>query len=173
MSAWSGLFLIVTVLLAVAGVSKLIDPTMTVGALRSAGIRVSGGVVRGAGGGEAVLAVAAAVTGAPVFAGAVGVSYLVFTAFVIVALTRHLPIGTCGCFGRIDTPPSALHVVVNLGAAASAFAVAARAGSGIASVVRDQPLSAAPLFVLVLAGAYAAFSLLTVVPLLAAQRAKP
>lgn len=172
MGAWSGPFLIATLLLAAAGTSKLVDPTMTVGALRAAGIRVPGGVVRSAGGVEALLAIAAAITGSPVFAGAVGVSYVVFTAFVIVALTRHLPIGTCGCFGRVDTPPSAWHVVVNLGAAASALAVAARDGGGLASVVRDQPLAGVPFFLLVLAGAYAAFAVLTAVPQLVAQRGK-
>ena len=170
MGAWSGPFLIATLLLAAAGVSKLVDPTMTVGALRAAGIGIPGGVVRGVGGAEALLAIAAAVTGAPVLAAAVGGSYLVFTAFVIVALTRHLPIGTCGCFGRIDTPPSALHVIVNLSAAVSAFAITARDGGDLASVVRDQPLAGVPLFLLVLAGAYAAFAVLTVVPQLATQR---
>ena len=170
MGAWSGPFLIATLLLAAAGTSKLVDPTMTVGALRAAGIRVRAGVVRGAGGGEALLTIAAAVTGAPVLAGAVGVSYLVFTAFVIVVLTRQLPIGTCGCFGRIDTPPSALHVIVNIGAASSAFAVAVRDGGGLALVVRDQPLAGVPFVLLVLAGAYAAFAVLTVVPQLGARR---
>ena len=169
MGVWSGPFLIATLLLAAAGVSKLIDPTMTVGALRASGIRVPEGAVRAAGGAEALLAIAAAVTGAPVLAGAVGMSYLVFTAFVIVALARHLPIGTCGCFGRTDTPPSALHVIVNLGAAVSAFAIAARDGGGLGSVVRDQPLAGVPLLLLVLTGAYAAFAVLTVVPQLAKQ----
>ena len=172
MGAWAGPFVVAALLLAIAGGLKAYDPTMTVGALRAAGRRVPGGVVRSAGGVEAVLAIAAAITGFPVLAGAVGVSYLLFTAFVIVALTRHLPIGTCGCFGRVDTPPSVWHVVVNLGAATSAFAVAARDGGGIASVVRDQPLAGVPFLLLVLAGAYAAFAVLTVVPQLVAQRSR-
>ena len=57
MGVWSGPFLIATLLLAAAGVSKLIDPTMTVGALRASGIRVPEGAVRAVGGAEALLAI--------------------------------------------------------------------------------------------------------------------
>ena len=94
MGSWSGPFLIAAVVLAVAGGAKAIDPTMTVGALRGVGIRVPGVVVRIGGVVETVLAIAAIVTGAPILALAVGVSYLAFTAFVLVALIRDTPIGT-------------------------------------------------------------------------------
>jgi hypothetical protein len=167
MGAWSGPFLIATVLLAVGGVAKAIDPMMTAGALRAAGFSVSPTAVRLGGVAEAAVAIAAAITGAPVLAVAVGVSYVAFTGFVVVALARRLPIGTCGCFGRVDSPPSSIHVGVNLGAAASAFAVAAHDGGGLATTLEGQPLAGVPLLLLVGAGVYAAITALTVVPRLA------
>ncbi len=172
MSVWSGPFLIASVLLAAAGIAKVLDPTMTVGALRRFGIPVSSVAVRGLGAFEAGLAVAAAVTGAPSLAIGVAGSYLLFTAFVVIARVRRLPIGSCGCFGRIDTPPSWLHVAINLAAAASALVVATRDGGGLATTLDHQPLAGLPFLALVGVGSYAAFAALTVVPQLAAISAE-
>jgi hypothetical protein len=164
MGAWAGPFLVAAVLLAGAGVAKAWDPATTVGALRAAGLAVPPVGVRIAGGVEAVVALAAASTGAPVLAALVALSYLAFTGFVVFALVRHIPIGSCGCFGKVDTPPSGLHVVINLAAAGSAVAVALGDGGGLASVLGDQPMAGVPFVVLVAVGAYAAFAALTVVP---------
>ena len=172
MGVWSGPFLIAAVLLAAAGVAKTIDPTMTVGALRRFGIPVSSTAVRGLGAIEAVLALAAAITGARGLVLAVAVSYLVFSTFVVIARARRLPIGSCGCFGRVDTPPSWIHVAVNLAAAASAFGVAARDGGGLTSTLDSQPLGGVPFLALVAVGTYAAFTALTVVPQLAMVSAR-
>jgi hypothetical protein len=171
MGVWAGPFLIAALLLAAAGAAKVVDPTDTVGALRAFGLPVPAGVVRTFGGFEALLAVAAALTGAPVLALGVAASYLLFTVFVLVALVRDLPIGSCGCFGKLDTPPSVLHVVVNLGATAAAVGVAfAGDGTGIGTVLSDQPLAGLPMLLLVAVGTYAAFTALTVVPQLRAVR---
>ena len=168
MDVWSGPFLIAAVLLAAAGIAKTIDPTMTVGALRKFGIPVSSPAVRGLGALEALLAVAAAITGAPILVVGVAGSYLLFAAFVVIARVRRLPIGSCGCFGRVDTPPSWLHVAINLAAAASALAVAARDGGGLGTTLDRQPLAGLPFLALIAIGTYAAFTALTVVPKLAA-----
>jgi hypothetical protein len=168
MGAWSGPFLIAAVVLAVAGVAKTIDPVMTVGALRAAGLPVGPSAVRVAGAVEAVLAIGAAITGEPALALAVAASYLAFAGFVAVALVRDLPVGSCGCFGRADAPPSVLHVVVNVGAAVSAVAVALHDGGGLRATLDGQPLAGVPFLVLVGAGVYAAITALTVVPRLLA-----
>lgn len=166
MGTWSGPFLIAASLLAAAGVAKMIDPTMTVGALRGIGLPMPALAVRILGAFEAVLAIAAAITGAPALVFGVAASYLAFTLFVVVALARRLPIGTCGCFGKLDSPPSWTHVGVNLAAAGSAIAVAVAAndGVGISSTLRGQPLAGVPFLALIGVGTYAAFTALTVVP---------
>lgn len=166
MDAWFGPFLIACLLLGAAGFAKAVDPTMTVGALRAMGRRIPNVAVRLAGGGEAVLALAAVLTGDPVLALLVAVSYACFTLFVVVALVRRVPIGSCGCFGKVDTPPSVSHLVVNVGAALTAIAVAAGGNRGIGSVLADQPLGGIPFLVLGVVGTYAAFTALTVVPAL-------
>jgi hypothetical protein len=172
MGVWAGPFLIAALLLAAAGLAKVIDPTTTVGALRGLGWRVPAGAVRAGGAAEAVLAVVAVLTGAPAAAIAVAASYLLFTGFVVVARARRLPIGSCGCFGKVDTPPSAVHVVVNLGAAVAAVGVALGDGTGVVDVLADQPLAGVPMLLLVAVGTYAAFTALTVVPQLRLLRAE-
>src|SRR4051794_33916874 len=130
MGAWAGPFLVAALLLTAAGALKAWDPTNTVGALRKAGLPAAPGLVRAGGVVEVVIGVTAVVTGAPAAAALVALSYALFTAFVVYALVRHLPIGSCGCFGKVDTPPSAVHIVLNLGAIVVATAVAVRGGGG-------------------------------------------
>jgi hypothetical protein len=164
MGAWAGPFLVAALLLTVAGALKAFDPATTAGALRRAGLPGSPLAVRIGGAVEVVVGVSAIVTGAPLAAALVAVSYLLFTAFVVSALARHLPVGSCGCFGKIDTPPSVIHVVLNLGAVVAATAVALGPGGGIGEVLADQELLGLPFLVLVGTATYAAFLALTVLP---------
>jgi len=164
MGAWAGPFLVAALLLTVAGALKAIDPATTAGALRRAGLPVPLVAVRIGGACEVVVGAAAIVTGATVPALLVALSYLLFTAFVVVALRRHIPIGSCGCFGKVDTPPSVIHVVLNAGAIVAATAVALGPGGGIADVLADQELLGLPFLLLVAIATYAAFLALTVLP---------
>lgn len=164
MGAWSGPFLIAVALLATAGVAKAIRPRDTAHALRGMGLPVSPTLVRLGGVAEVVISIAAALTGDPIWAGLVAASYLAFTGFVVVALVRHAPISSCGCFGRADTPPSFVHIAVNLAAAVSASAVAVGDGGGIVSVLRDQPVAGLPMLMLTAVGVYATLTALTVLP---------
>ena len=53
-----------------------------------------------------------------------------FAVFVAIALHHDLPIGSCGCFGKDDTPPTWVHVAFNLvGTGTAALAVAYPIGS--------------------------------------------
>jgi hypothetical protein len=54
----------------------------------------------------------------------VALSYLAFSAFVALVLVRGGVLGSCGCFGRPDTPPTVAHLLVTLVLAASAAALA-------------------------------------------------
>ena len=111
-------------LLALAGALKVLDPTMTVGALRAIGLPASDGTVRALAGGEVLLGVAALTSSSPLPFLLAACSYLAFAAFVGAALRRGTMIGSCGCFGREDTPPHWSHLVLNVGlAAVSAQAV--------------------------------------------------
>jgi hypothetical protein len=164
MGAWAGPFLVAALLLAAAGALKAVDPATTAGALRRAGLPVAPIAVRIGGGVEVLVGLAAIVTGAAVPAALVAVSYALFTAFVIVALVRHLPIGSCGCFGKVDTPPSPVHVLVNVGAVVSAVAVAIGPGGAIGDVLADQALLGVPFLLLVATATYLVFLALTALP---------
>jgi hypothetical protein len=164
MGAWAGPFLVVTLLLTAAGALKAYDPVNTVGALRKAGLRVPPVAVRIGGAIEVVIGVAAIVTGGTVAAALVALSYLLFLGFVVFALVRHIPIGSCGCFGKIDTPPSVVHVGLNVGAIVTATAVALGSGGGIGDVLSDQDLLGLPFLLLVATATYLAFLALTALP---------
>jgi hypothetical protein len=176
MGAWAGPFLVAALLLTIAGALKAHDPVLTVGALRRAGLAVPPVVVRIGGAAEVGIGVVAIATGAPVAAALVALSYLLFTGFVVLALARHIPIGSCGCFGKVDTPPSLVHVVLNVGAIVAATAVALGPGDGIGEVLADQDLLGLPFLVFVATATYLAFLALTALPQLRsleAPRARP
>ena len=156
--------MIAVVVLALGGMFKAVSPGDTATALRGAGLPGWPVLVRAGGVFEIAVAVFALATGNRAAAALVLVSYLAFTGFVAVALKRELPISSCGCFGKADTPPSILHLVVNLAAAAAALAVMIDPGVAIADVVAVQPLGGAPFLVLVATGVSLTFLTLTRLP---------
>jgi hypothetical protein len=88
----------------------------------------------------------------------------VFLAFVVTALCRDVPVATCGCFGKVDTPPSRVHVAVNLAAVAAAVIVAVDPGAGLLDTLRVQPLAGIPYLLLVGLGVGLVFVALTSLP---------
>src|SRR3546814_6659786 len=116
--------LVLAALLALAGAQKVLDPTMTVGALRAMRLPSSPLLVRVGSAAELVLGVAAIVVGGAVLWWLVAASYLAFAGFVLAALRKGTMIGTCGCFGREGTPPPWSHVALNVLLALGGAAVA-------------------------------------------------
>lgn len=143
MPALAGPALVAAALLALAGAQKLLDPTMTVGALRALGVPASNGLVRAGSAAEVALGVAAVVAGGAALWWLVSFSYVAFSAVVVAALRRGTMIGSCGCFGREDTPPHPLHVVLNLCLAAVAVGAAVTFDSPLLDAVLDDPLAGA------------------------------
>jgi hypothetical protein len=99
-------------LLAASGVSKLIDPDPTVGAMRAARIPSSRLIARTLAGVE-IAAAALGLGWGGLWLVAALTLYLGFAVFTLVAVQHRLPIQSCGCFGRDDTPPTWGHVVFN------------------------------------------------------------
>ena len=113
-SVLAGPFVIASALLALGGAFKAIDPDDTAHALRSAEAAARRAPRARGGAAEVVIGVGALAVGGPVFAALVALSYLAFAGFVVVALRAGSPISSCGCFGKVDTPPSSIHVVIDL-----------------------------------------------------------
>jgi hypothetical protein len=133
-----------------AGAAKVVDPTRTVGALTALGARVGPTAVRLAAACEAVVGAVVLVVGGRIAAALVGLSFAAFAVFVAIALRSGRPIGTCGCFGRADTPPRPSHVAVDV-----LFAAAGVAGFVVGvDPVLDSALPEAAAAVVLAAGAY-------------------
>jgi hypothetical protein len=168
MSVLAGPFAIACVLLAGAGALKAGKPGDTANALRAVGIPLSFTasrvLVRAFGAGEVVIAVVALFTGNVVASALVAVSYLAFAGFVVVALKRGTAIASCGCFGKVDTPPSVVHVVLDLCFAGVAAAAAITGDVAIPDVLRDQPLAGVPFALLLATGVYLVFLAFTALP---------
>lgn len=165
MSVLAGPFAIAAALIALGGAFKAVRPDDTAHALGSVGLPRPALLVRAGGVAEAVIGVGALVLGGPVFAALVALSYLAFAGFVVLALRSGAPISSCGCFGKVDTPPSAVHVVVDLAAAAVAAAVAI-AGDTVAlpDVLADQPLFGIPFVLLAVTGVFLVFVSFSALP---------
>lgn len=116
------------VLLVVAGAGKVRRPAGTVGALRSVGLPVGRPAIRLMGTGEMALGLVAIAVGGVVPTALVGLSYVGFAGFLVVALRRGGAISSCGCLGRPDTPPTRTHAVVTAGIGITALVAAGLGG---------------------------------------------
>ena len=106
-------------LLVVSGPRKLARPDDAARALRLTGLPSSRGLVRVVGAVELAAGLGVIVDGdhAP-WPLALGTIYAAFAAFVLVAVWRHAPLTSCGCFGREGVAPRPLHAGIDAGAAA-------------------------------------------------------
>jgi hypothetical protein len=136
--ALTGPALVAAALLGLAGAQKLVDPTMTVGALRALRLPGSPLLVRIGSAVELAIGVAAIVVGGVVLWWLAAASYVAFAVFVVAALRNGTMIGSCGCFGREDTPPHVTHVALNLALAGVAVAVALTSPGALVDVLGDD-----------------------------------
>ncbi len=168
MPSLAGPFYAAALLLAIAGAPKVVRPASAVRALASARLPAAAPLVRALGAAEVVVGIGAVVVGSTTFALLVAASYLAFAGFVALALRRGGVLASCGCFGRDDTPPTALHVVVDLAAGGVALAVAARPLGGVGAILRDQPLAGVPFVALAALCVWFAYLALAGLPALVA-----
>jgi len=140
MPALTGPALTAALLLVFAGAAKAVEPAMTVGALRALRLPVSRTGVRAGAAAELVVGLLAAGVGWAWVWWLVAASYLAFAAFVIAALRAGTMVGSCGCFGREDTPPHPVHVVVDVALAATAAAAAVLGIGPPLDAIADAPV---------------------------------
>lgn len=165
--------LVAAALLALAGGQKLLDPTMTVGALRALRLPASVLAVRAGSAAELALGVAAITAGGAALWWLVAASYVAFSAFVVAALRSGTMIGSCGCFGREETPPHPVHVGVNLALAAVATMAAVRPSGALVEAILDEPGAGAVVVGLSGLAVYLVFAAFVVLPRALAASAVP
>jgi hypothetical protein len=168
-SVLAGPFAIAAVLLAVGGAAKAVRPRDTAQALTAVGLRFprvlpARVAVRIGGAIEVVIGVAALLVGGPVLCALVAASYVAFTGFVVIALRTGAPISSCGCFGKADTPPSIVHVVLDLLFAGVATAGVFTGDVALPEVLRDQPLAGIPFLMLLAIGCALVFLAFSALP---------
>lgn len=164
MNAALGPYAIAAALLVVAGVAKALRPHDTAVAMRGVGIPSSAWLVRVGGALEVGVGLVALSVRGRVPAALVLASFALFLTFVVVALVRGLPIASCGCFGKADTPPDLLHASVNAGAALTASALVVDPGLAPFDLLRADGFDGVAFALLVLVGVAAALLVLTVLP---------
>lgn len=148
-------------LIAASGIAKLVDPQPTTVAMRSAGLPASALLTTLLAGGE-VVSGSLGLAGSAIAVWVAAFLYLSFAVFTFAAVRNRIPVQSCGCFGRDDTPPSWLHVGFNVSAAAALIYIGA---TGLNAV--DWTLAFGELLLyatFVGAGSYAAYLLLFEVP---------
>ena len=143
MSVVSAIHASAAVLLVVAGAAKLSKPAQGVADLL--GFRAPTPLVRFVGASEAAVGIAALFLGG-LTAWAVGLLYASFAVVVLRAVLAGA--GSCGCFGRLDAPPSWVHVLGNLALAGVSFAAAGAGSPPVPAIVQsisDRPAIGAAL----------------------------
>ena len=157
MSALAGPLHLVALVLVISGVQKVIDPAPPTQAMRDAGVPLlpRRGTWPGRALGVVEAATGLAVITSPWPAAAVWMAafYLALAGFVVLLRRRDDTAG-CGCFGATSAPPTRLHVVANLLAAAVAVAAALVGMPDIVDVMDEGFGVAVPYGVLVLTGAW-------------------
>ncbi|MBA3362238.1 MAG: DoxX family membrane protein [Acidimicrobiia bacterium] len=161
-----GWFYITGALLVVSGVQKLADPNPTAGALRAARLPHRTMAVVALAAAELIVGVANLLASSRPLAFAQAGLYAAFAAFVVYALTRRIPIASCGCFGKPDTPPTVLHLVINLAAVVVATVAALNGFVDLGTVVSSQPLAGVPYLGFLAVGTYCLYLLFGQLPLL-------
>jgi hypothetical protein len=156
--------LVAAALLVVAGASKAADPTMTVGALRALRWPSSPWLVRAGAVAEALVGTLAVVVGGALWWSLVAASYLAFAAFVVVALRAGAMVGSCGCFGREETPPHPIHVALDVALAAFAGAAVVRGLGAPLDALVDDPGQGLVVVGLSALGVYLAYAIIVEMP---------
>lgn len=171
MIALAGPLHLLALVLVVSGIQKLLAPRAAATAMADARLPLAGrgrpalGVALGAievATGAAALAVPHALAAAWL-----GAFYLALAAFVLLLRSRDADAG-CGCFGASTTPPGTAHLVLNVVAAGTAFAIAAAGVPDIVDVFDGGLVTSAAHLLLLTTGA----SLLLLAPALTADIAR-
>ena len=120
--------------------------------------------VRVGGVAEVAIGAGALVWGTRAWGALVALSYASFAAFVLFVRRRGGALGSCGCFGELDTPPTLAHVILTAVLACTGIGVAIGSRASLPAVVETQALLGLPALVMVAAGTFLAFLVVARLP---------
>jgi hypothetical protein len=135
---------VTALVLALAGITKVLRPDPAARMLQALHLHVPGWLVRGVAVAEVSLAGAGLITGSRILAAAVSASYVALAAIVALAMWRPIgALGSCGCFGELDSRPTIGHLLLNIAGSIIALAAVRWPVGGLATIARGQPLHGA------------------------------
>ncbi len=144
-------FQVAAVVVVVSGVFKVASPAAFGATLSSLGLSAGRGVARVCGIAEVAVGGAALLFGGRVGSLVVAALYGVFC--VVIVAARRSGVASCGCFGSVTAPPSALHVAVNALSGGVALLSAVVPPDPLIDVLEAQPLAGLPYLVLLASAA--------------------
>lgn len=151
-------------LLALAGLVKVRDPMPTAHVLATSGLPHRVWLVRFLGLFELLIGIGSLGVARWEVRISLGVLYSLFGGFLGYVLIKRVPLTTCGCAGREQTPPSWLHVVLNVGAAMVAALAAQSGTAGIRTLILHLRFAAGPFLLGTLMLAYLLYMAVALLP---------
>lgn len=159
--------LMAAALLVLAGAPKLVRPHAAARALAGVGLPERPLAVRGLGLAEVAAGASVIAVGGPLPALAAGLLYLGFTGFVAFAIARGGQ--SCGCLGSDDTPPTAVHLVIDGSLAVVALLASTASPASLADLIEGQPMLGLPLVAFLALGVWFLQLALATLPALSAR----
>lgn len=137
-------FFAAAALVVVSGWVKLRHPAPAIRALRATRLPSGAWTVRAIGAVELLVGLTCLIAPGRPSAAALAVLYTSFAVFLVLLIRGGLPGASCGCLGDQEAPPSLLHVLLDVAAAATAALVAVAPPPGIVAFSAEQPLVGLP-----------------------------
>lgn len=174
MAATTAPLLAAALLLAIAGVGKLAQPSTTVTALRAAGLPGNAIAVQMLAAVEMAIGVGAILWASPVAIAALGISYLGFAWFTWRLRRRQGATASCGCFGARTTPAHPIHFFLNAAVSLAAVAGLIWQPTDISAIPQASVLAGVPFLTITALLAWCLYLALTLLPeVLTAAAADP
>jgi hypothetical protein len=164
----SGPYALLALLLVAAGAAEVVRPQPIVRGLRGLGLPMDKWLVRLGAIGECILGVSALLSSSRPVAVLVAFSFLGFAAFVVAALQRPGRVSSCGCFGAEESPPSPLHLIIDLVLFGFAVAAVVDRPLPLRLFVVRHPAMSVPFLAFVCLAAWFVYLSVTALPQLAA-----
>jgi hypothetical protein len=157
-------FLVAAALLMVGGAVKVIRPAPAIRALDDAWLPSGPGKVRLLAAAEMGVGAGCLIVPGRALAACLAGTYFLFAAFLVRLMRAGPSAESCGCVGSRATPPSIVHVGLDLLAAASGVGSSVVGVPGVMRVAQGGPLLGIPIALGLVACGYAAYSCVVYLP---------
>jgi hypothetical protein len=165
----SGPYALLALLLIAAGASEAVSSEPVLRGLRGVGLPIRRWAVVVGAIGECILGVLALLSSSRPVALLVALSFLSFAAFIAAALRRPDLVSSCGCFGAEESPPTSLHLLIDVVLFGFAIGAVVHRPLPVRLFVVRHPALSVPFLAFVCLATWFVYLSVTELPQLAAQ----